>query len=147
MDAKERQENRELWELYIQEFKKSGLFQEEWCKRNGVPYSAFRYWKRKFEKEEVSASGPEWLKIETTEQERIAKVVTEDSPSPEASPANFPSSGSPESSPSFSPEPICPVSSSRRSCKIVCGAFILEFPEKIDKGALSAILLAVKESC
>ena len=51
---KSRREKRRLWKAHIRAWRRSGLTQADYCRRNSLKDTQFTYWKTKFNKEKKS---------------------------------------------------------------------------------------------
>lgn len=132
MTNEEKIQNRQVWEMRLQKFKESGMNQQEWCKSNELSYSTFRYWKRKFESEDLQKSGPDWIKIEATgdEKEKIVNFTLDKT-------ENF-------------DQPVMPAFVHTESLSAVIihiGSFTIEVPVGANLFELSGILSVVKSIC
>lgn len=59
--------NKELYELrliQVNEFRRSGLTADEWCKENNMKISTFRYWLHKIHKENTAPNQEiQWMQL------------------------------------------------------------------------------------
>ena len=65
---------RELWEPRVKEFQSSGQTQKDWSAAHGVKARTLGYWIKRLRDEENASDSPEWLKINTKSDSRIAAV-------------------------------------------------------------------------
>ena len=132
MTAEERTENRQLWEMYIQDQKESGMDQMPWCEANGLNYSSFRYWKRKFDKEKNLEKGPQWILVASADDD-VARINLPNSQEQQKSNAN---------------PPRQPVSAATQSAVCIkAGVFSIEIPAATDPVQISQILTVLKSLC
>lgn len=61
--------NRQLWQLRVNEFMDSGLPQKQWCSENNVKRSTLRYWIRKFRDEVKSETDSSWIPVDVSDPE------------------------------------------------------------------------------
>lgn len=74
MTQEERFNNEQIWKSRMQEYRASGLTQHEWCEREGINHSGFRYWLRRLREEETKTD-TEWLKVCVNEEDNTAQLM------------------------------------------------------------------------
>ena len=131
----QKEENRQLWELYMEDYHRSGLDQRNFCLRNGLNYSTFRYWKRKFEKEREAENGPQWILVEATGDEDVVRVDLDVDSKRTSEHVRIDTAMPPALKPSC------------QNVSIHAGVFTVEAPSNIDPLHLAQVLAAVKSVC
>lgn len=65
------EERQEYWGMVIEEFQSSGISKTEYCKNNGIAFSTFQYWYKKFTYGEAEESGSRFAELVDPALEKI----------------------------------------------------------------------------
>lgn len=74
MTLTDRETTRQLWLARIIELGESRMTQKDWCRSKNISESTLRYWRRKFTSEVEDEPAVDWLKVDVTEETRIANL-------------------------------------------------------------------------
>lgn len=85
MNNSEREINRQQWLFRLEQYRSSGMTQEEWCRENGISRSSLRYWLKREKTDPANCT--QWLKVTVDNNPSVGKINETEPPAADALPS------------------------------------------------------------